>query len=165
MSRTESGQNNSHWSHAEVKFLLSLWRQDELLKQTKTAKTSRKSRSKKVFEEWSDTMAASGLNRAGPQIENKLQAFSKAYKKVIEHNNKSGNNRITCDYFDEIHKFMKDRPSMNPTRGSVIESISSPPPPPPTTASRSRRSDAATAGGPDIERPARASSASTSASG
>ena len=97
MSRTESGQNNSHWSHKEIKFLLSIWRQDELLKQTKTAKTSRKSRSKKVFEEWSDTMAASGLNQAGPQIENKLRALSKAYKKVVEHNNKSGNNRITCD--------------------------------------------------------------------
>ena len=43
----------THWAPEEIKFLISIWQQDEIMRQASTKKNEKKKRGEKVFREWS----------------------------------------------------------------------------------------------------------------
>ena len=48
------------------------------------------------------------------QCKNRWITVNKAFKAVIDHNNKSGNDRKTCRYFAELEEISGDRPNIRP---------------------------------------------------
>ena len=97
----------THWAPEEIKFLISIWRQDEIMRQASTKKNEKKKRGEKVFREWSAALARGGYTRDWQQVKNKMRSMIKAYNKVTEQNGKSGSNRVTCEHYEELHRFLK----------------------------------------------------------
>jgi len=50
----------------------------------------------------------------GVQCENKFKELRKKYCKVKDHNKQSGNNPITCKFFDEFEEILGDKPHIQP---------------------------------------------------
>jgi len=55
------------------------------------------------------------------QVREKIKQLKQAYKKAKDSNNKSGNNRKTFKYFENIDKILGDRPITRPE--SLLESV------------------------------------------
>lgn len=64
--------------------------------------TDGKHSQKKCWEEVSKLLKENGYNATGPQCSAKLRSLKKTYKSVKDHNNKSGNDRKTWQYFKVI---------------------------------------------------------------
>ena len=50
-------KNNTHWEKDEIKSLVSIWQQDEIMRQACTKKNDQKKKGEKVYREWSATLA------------------------------------------------------------------------------------------------------------
>ena len=48
------------------------------------------------------------------QIENRWKSMTHQFKKTVEHNNISGNNRKNCPYYEEINDGIGFRPNVKP---------------------------------------------------
>ena len=48
------------------------------------------------------------------QCEGRWKTMNKAYRKTVDHNNRSGNDRKSCPYFEELDALQHDRPNVNP---------------------------------------------------
>ena len=113
--------NTTHWSVEETKFFICMWRQDELMRQCSKPGANRK-RGEKIYREMSASMAASGYYRSHTQIKNKMRWLTSTYNDVNSSNKRSGRNRGTCPFYDELHQFLGGRPALNPPPGLVLES-------------------------------------------
>lgn len=56
----------------------------------------------------------SGKEFTVDQVENKWKGLKKTYKKIKDHNNKSGNNRRNWEYLHIMDNFMSRRPEITP---------------------------------------------------
>ena len=59
-------------------------------------------------------MAESGHDRNPIQIKNKIKKMKKDYRACRDYNNRSGNNRRTIEYMDELDAILGHRPSVSP---------------------------------------------------
>ncbi|KAI8516493.1 hypothetical protein Bbelb_050740 [Branchiostoma belcheri] len=59
----------------------------------------------------------------GLSAEQKTKNLRKNNKEVVDHNTKSGNDRITCPFFDEMDAFLRDRPN---TRSRYLRDSAAP---------------------------------------
>ena len=50
-------KSNTHWEKDEIKSLVSIWQQDEIMRQGCTKKNNQKKKGEKVYREWSATLA------------------------------------------------------------------------------------------------------------
>lgn len=66
--------------------------------------TNGKQFQKKTWEEVSETLKRNGHNVTGPMCAAKLRSLKKTYKTIKDHNNKSGNDRRTWQFF-EVWKY------------------------------------------------------------
>ena len=104
-------KNNSHWGEKETKFLLCMWRQDEILRQTSKGRAGKVKRGEKVHREMSASMTEAGYTRTPTQIKNKIRAMTKTYNEVNKHNGRSGRYRITSPVC--LHPTFRARCSSN----------------------------------------------------
>ena len=101
-SKTDRG---STWDEEEVIQLSHIWADE---------------RTPPIVEKMAKTLAEAGFTRTFSQVREKIKQLKQNYKKIKDNNNKSGNNRKTCKYFEELDKILGDRPITTPP--SVIES-------------------------------------------
>lgn len=55
---------------------------------------------KQVWNKISQDMKKKGYDVTGPQCHSKIRSLKKTYKSTKDHNNKSGNNRKTWQFYD-----------------------------------------------------------------
>lgn len=54
----------------------------------------------KIWEAIADDMRKINIEYTGPQCQSKLNGLKKTYKKILDHNSVSGNDRKTWPYFE-----------------------------------------------------------------
>ena len=96
------------WSRSEVLFLLSLYKEREHRFKDK------KSKKKTLWEEIAREMREQGYDYTGPQCETKFKNLKQGYTKTVDHNNKSGNDKKTCPYFEELSHIFVMTPCVTP---------------------------------------------------
>lgn len=102
-------ENTGQWSTAEVICLISLWGEQSVQDKIKGSY-----RNKSVFEDLSAAMAEQGFKRSWLQCQRKIKSLKSKYKEVKDHNNKSGNGRITFQFYQQMDSILGDKPSVNP---------------------------------------------------
>ncbi|KAL0149633.1 hypothetical protein M9458_055160 [Cirrhinus mrigala] len=103
------------WSAPEIAYLLTLWGEESVQDKIKGSY-----RNKSVFEDISAAMAEKGYRRSWLQCQRKVKALKSKYKEVKDHNSKSGNGRITFQFYDQMDRILGDKPSVTLT--NVLDS-------------------------------------------
>nr|XP_055024949.1 zinc finger and SCAN domain-containing protein 29-like isoform X2 [Misgurnus anguillicaudatus] len=67
-----------------------------------------------VFEEIAKKKSENGVSRTAKQCRIKLKALKTDYKKIIDHNNRSGRERRTLKFFEDMDRVLRDNPSCHP---------------------------------------------------
>ena len=115
-SPTEGSVNRNrcpNWSDAETRFLLEIWRNSFSIS------------SRRNTGAW-DTIAKKLNNipkeqkissfRTGVQCKARIKYLQDEYKRVKDHNSRSGNDRVTFEYFEEIDEVLGCKPNITPKR-------------------------------------------------
>ncbi|XP_055058043.2 uncharacterized protein [Misgurnus anguillicaudatus] len=97
------------WSDQETKLLIAIWADKNIQRKMDSTK-----RNKMVFEEIAKKMSENGVSRTAKQCRIKLKALKTDYKKIIDHNNRSGRERRTFKFFEEMDRVLRDNPSCHP---------------------------------------------------
>ncbi|XP_074114033.1 uncharacterized protein LOC141537097 [Cotesia typhae] len=96
------------WPHEAILMLLDEYRKEQ------SDLTSGKISQKKVWLKISDQLRAHGHNVTGPQCQSKFSGMKKTYKKIKDHNNKSGNSAKHWPYLTLMDELMGDKPFISP---------------------------------------------------
>ena len=99
------------WGESETKMLIGVWGEEKI-----KAELGGRTRTKQVFEKIAQRMVEGGYNRDREQCKTKIKNLKKAYMNVKDHNKRSGNNKVTCPYYDEIDAVLGHRPASAPSR-------------------------------------------------
>jgi len=97
------------WSSKSTKLLISLRREKTDL--FENGKVRRKVAWDKVAEQFN---ANSSVRVTGEQCANKWKKLEEKYKKVREHNAKTGNDKKECEFEDELAEFFRSDPKIIP---------------------------------------------------
>jgi len=97
------------WSSKRTKLLISLRREKTDL--LENGKVRRKVVWDKVAEQFN---ANSSVRVTGEQCANKWKKLEEIYKKVREHNAKTGNEKKECEFEDELAEFFRSDPKIIP---------------------------------------------------
>ena len=98
------------WSTKSTKLLISLRREnDDLFVKGKVRKNVAWQRIAEKFN------LTSSVKVTGEQCSNKWKKLEEKYKKVKEHNDKTGNDRKECDFQQELEEFFGTDPKIIPT--------------------------------------------------
>ena len=114
MSQPGSSRNRCpNWSDAETRFLLELWRDSFPISKRRNG-AAWDSIAKKL----NGVLKEQGIStfRTGAQCKARMKYLQDEYKRVKDHNSRSGNNRETFDYFDEIDAVLGCKPNIAPKR-------------------------------------------------
>ena len=97
------------WSTNSVKLLISLRREnDDLFSKGKVRKNVAWQRIAEKFN------ATSSVKATGEQCSNKWKKLEEKFKKVREHNDKTGNDRKECEFEEELAEFFGNDPKIMP---------------------------------------------------
>ena len=97
------------WSSKSTQLLISLrWEKTDLFDKGKVRK---KVAWDKVAEQFN---ANSSVRVTGEQCSNKWKKLEEKYKKVREHNSKTGNDKKECEFEDELSEFFRSDPKIIP---------------------------------------------------
>lgn len=94
-----SGVKGPPWRREETIDLLAIWGEKKMQGSLRESH-----RNKDIFDDVAKKMV---------ECRAKSKSMHLAYKRVLAHNKKSGNNRLTCPFFEELHRILKRDPSMN----------------------------------------------------
>ncbi|XP_066600767.1 uncharacterized protein [Prorops nasuta] len=110
------GKNFHIWSREETLLLLELY--ERKIKDF----SSNKITSKKTWMIISEELRKKGYTVTWDKCKIKFDALKRTYKSVTDHNKKSGNNRRTWEYYDNMHKIFSDKPWVKPitTASSIV---------------------------------------------
>ena len=97
------------WTDAEYGTFLDIWMTQEI--QSKLDGTVRNNA---VFNLISESMAKEGYDRTSKEIKNKMKNVKRIYKKVSDHNKRSGVQRKELQFQDKLDIILGDRPSSAP---------------------------------------------------
>ena len=105
-----------NWSDSEIRFLIGVWKDHHPI-----SKRHNSSVWQSIARELNKLLREQGIAsiRAGNQCKAKIKNLEDEYKRVKDHNNKSGNDRETFAYYEELNKILGCRPKITPN--SVIE--------------------------------------------
>ncbi|XP_061476563.1 uncharacterized protein LOC133381450 isoform X2 [Rhineura floridana] len=106
----KSGRGVS-WRYREVLDLLDIWGEAKIQDILKASY-----RNIETFEDIAMQMSCRGHNRTGVECRNKTKALRSEYRKVIAHNRKSGNSKVTCPFYEELHSILRGDASITPKR-------------------------------------------------
>jgi hypothetical protein len=51
-----------------------------------------------------------------------MKRMKDQFKKLLDHNNRSGTERKTDEYYDDLLEILGDRPAVNPNAGTIEQS-------------------------------------------
>ena len=108
VSKIENGRG-SNWNNEETAALLAIWGRANV-----QARFDGSVRDQKTYMHISREMAEGGHDRNPIQIKNKIKKMKKDYRACRDYNNRSGNNRRTIEYMDELDAILGHRPSVSP---------------------------------------------------
>ncbi|VDH96468.1 Hypothetical predicted protein [Mytilus galloprovincialis] len=107
----------SFWSDSATKILINEVKQREVLtnkgKQTK----------KRMWEDISKVLAGNGFRFTWEQVQGRMKTLTTNLKKINDHNSKSGNDRKTCPYMEEMSELFQGNPVIKPksTLGTLFQ--------------------------------------------
>ena len=111
------GKNRSpNWTDAEIRFLIEIWKEHHPI-----SKRNNSAVWEAVAKELNRILREQGLTtvRTASQCKGKIKNLEDEYKRVKDHNSKSGNNRETFTYYEELNEILGCRPKITPK--TVIE--------------------------------------------
>lgn len=105
-----------NWSDAEIRFLIGVWKDHHPI-----SKQHHSSIWESIARELNKLLRKQGIAsiRTGNQCKAKINNLENEYKRVKDHNNKSGNDRETFTYYAELNEILGCRPKITPN--SIIE--------------------------------------------
>lgn len=89
---------------------------------------------------WNDIakrMTEKGYSYSGIQCSNKWKTVKREYKNTVDHNNKSGNDKKSCKFYEELNDLYGTKPSTTPSYTMESTQSSVPDSPTPGTSSGS----------------------------
>ncbi|KAI8502480.1 hypothetical protein Bbelb_200680 [Branchiostoma belcheri] len=101
--------SSSNWSTEDMGVLISIWGAGEILR-----KLDDMHRNLEVFEGIAKAMVERGFNRTAAHCRFKTKVLKQKYRTTRDHNSKSGRDRITYPFYNEMDVFLRDRPSSRP---------------------------------------------------
>lgn len=105
MAETQQNTDKS-WADSEVQALLSIYSTEEIQRGFESS-----SRNVKIFASISLQLASFGFNRTAKQCRDKIKKLKQDYKKIKDHNNKSGSDRKTSKWYDLLDAILGHRPA------------------------------------------------------
>ena len=111
------GKNRSpNWTDAEIRFLIEIWKEHHPI-----SKRNNSAVWEAVAKELNRILREQGLTTVctASQCKGKIKNLEDEYKRVKDHNSKSGNNRETFTYYEELNEILGCRPKITPK--TVIE--------------------------------------------
>ncbi|XP_062977813.1 uncharacterized protein LOC134395582 [Elgaria multicarinata webbii] len=109
-SNTRNGRGVS-WRYQETLDLLEIWGESKIQEQLRSSH-----RNIYFFQYIAGEMAARGHERTALECRNKTKVMRLEYKRVVDHNSRSGNTRATCPFFSELHRILRGDASVTPKR-------------------------------------------------
>ena len=97
------------WGENETKTLIAVWGDEKI-----QAELGGRMRTKQVFEKIGQRMKSKKYGRDTEQCKTKIKNLKKAYMNVKDNNSKSGNNKVTCPFFEELDAVLGHRPASAP---------------------------------------------------
>ena len=97
------------WSSKSMKLLISLRRENDSL--FSKGKVRKKVAWKRIVHHFNKT---SSVKVTGEQCSNKWKKLEEKYKKVTEHNSRTGSDRKECEFQDEMTEFFGSNPKIVP---------------------------------------------------
>ncbi|XP_066591103.1 putative leucine-rich repeat-containing protein DDB_G0290503 [Prorops nasuta] len=99
----EINKENTHfcWDNKNTKLFLDLYKSKKELISTRQIKTL-----KHLWKLISKEMNYHGYQLSPLQVENKYKSLERSYKKMIQHNKKTGNCRTSCPFENELHDIL-----------------------------------------------------------
>ena len=113
---TEAKSKRCSWSNPEVKCLISAYKQHQnSLKATRSAH-GKKSVWESIMDEFIQLCREAGIDTSKTlmQIKEKWRGIFDKYKSASDNNNRTGRDRKTCEFYDDIHEFMASSDKVNP---------------------------------------------------
>ncbi|XP_059204193.1 myb/SANT-like DNA-binding domain-containing protein 7 isoform X1 [Centropristis striata] len=105
------------WSMSETRCLVSIWA-DESVQQ----KLEDSYRNRPIYEAISTKMQEKGYSRSYQQCQRKIKHLKNCFRKAKDVNNKSGRDRASCPFYEELDRVLGDRPSFCPGEGDAVDS-------------------------------------------
>ncbi|XP_078581391.1 uncharacterized protein LOC144864872 [Branchiostoma floridae x Branchiostoma japonicum] len=102
------------WNYEETAFLISVWSEEEMLRQLETP------RNKFAYVKIVDRLAEEGIIRTFDQVKTKIRDLKHDFKKTWQHNHKSGNGRLDPPHYQALKEFLGCREALEPS--SLFES-------------------------------------------
>ncbi|KAL2080720.1 hypothetical protein ACEWY4_024513 [Coilia grayii] len=97
------------WSAEETKLLISVFGEQETQK-----KLGGLYRNKNVYLDISKKLAEHGYSKTMVQCRTKIKNLKTAYKKAKDNNQRSGRNRATCPFYEDLNIILGDHPTSQP---------------------------------------------------
>ncbi len=102
------------WSVEEVQTFLSLIAEERIQQELDGA-----TRNEKVFQEVAKLLAAHGYRRTYKQCRDKLKKLKSDYRSIKDHNSRSGSNRRSWKWFDQMDAIYGGRPTSVGREGAL----------------------------------------------
>ncbi|OXU19713.1 hypothetical protein TSAR_001206 [Trichomalopsis sarcophagae] len=102
------------WSDAETLLLIKLYKDND------AAYNEGKMTYKTFWKRIIDVMVSKGYNVTTSRCTSKMDSLKRMYKNVKDHNAQSGNDKKTCNFYEELDELFNKKPWINPL--SVAES-------------------------------------------
>lgn len=106
--QNSTGTNKSTWSRDATLVLLRLYREN------KPKFDSPRYKNSTIWSEIAELLKKDGFTFNAEQVEGKWKTLLAAYRRVVDHNNKSGNDRKEFQFLDEMKEILVHNPSVTP---------------------------------------------------
>ena len=97
------------WGEEEVKVLLEIWGDEKVQSEFDGAK-----RKHPLHEKIARELTRRGYNREADQIKTKIKNLKSTYRSIKDHNNKTGNEEKTGQFYEELDTILGHRPASTP---------------------------------------------------
>ena len=113
---TEAKSKRCSWSNPEVKCLISAYKQHHNLLKAMRSAHGKKSVWESIMDEFIQLCREAGIDTSKTlvQIKEKWRGVFDKYKNVCDNNNRTGRDRKTCEFYDDIDEFMASSDKVNP---------------------------------------------------
>ena len=113
---TSTKGRSPNWSDAEIRFLIETWKDHHPISKRQNSAVW-----ESIARELNSLLREQGLTsiRTAAQCKSKIKNLEDEYKRVKDHNNKSGNDRESFTYYEELNEMLGCRAKITPK--TVVE--------------------------------------------
>ena len=104
-----SSSRGVSWEEAETTTLIAIWGDIKIQEELDGAK-----KKKLVYDKIATLMREKGYNRDSEQCKTKIKNLKSTYRSIKDHNNKSGNDKKTWPFYDQMDAVLGHRPASDP---------------------------------------------------